>query len=166
MERRLVVEMIFGSHLYGTDTPESDRDYKGVLLPDMDEVLLGRIPNALTESKGSDDIKNTVDDVDREWYSLHYFVKLGMKGETVILDMLHAPEEMILRSSPVWNQLVENRSRLYTKSLKALMGYARRQAAKYGVKGSRLNAMKSVLDVVHGGKNNPSRYRPVIKWLV
>ena len=22
------------------------------------------------------------------------------------------------------------------------------------------------LDVVHGGKNNPSRYRPVIKWLV
>lgn len=34
-----IVKMVFGSFLYGTDTPESDKDYKGVFLPSWEEIL-------------------------------------------------------------------------------------------------------------------------------
>ena len=39
----LIVKMKFGSHLYGTDTENSDVDYKGVFLPSKEDILLGRI---------------------------------------------------------------------------------------------------------------------------
>lgn len=31
--------MVFGAHLYGTATPESDLDYKGIFLPAKEELL-------------------------------------------------------------------------------------------------------------------------------
>lgn len=78
-----------------------------------------------------------VDDVDVEIYSLHYFIHLACQGETVALDMLHAPDEMIEVSSPLWEEIVKLRDRFYTKNLRAFIGYARRQAAKYGINGTR-----------------------------
>lgn len=141
-----IVKMIFGSHLYGTDTPDSDRDYKGVFLPERNDILLGRIPKHYSvKTKQGSDTRNTPDDVDTEFYSLHYFIELGKAGETAVLDMLHAPPDMLLETSPIWDAIVANRHRFYTRTLKALVGYARRQAAKYGIKGSRLNDVKRVL---------------------
>lgn len=148
MDRQVVVEMIFGSHLYGTNTPESDRDYKGIILPTREEVLLGRIPNTLASSTGDNKLKNVSADVDRDWYSLHYFLKLACAGETQMLDMLHAPN--VIQWSPIWEKIVENRSLFYTKSLKALWSYAFKQASKYGLKGSRVNAMQVVIDALSG----------------
>lgn len=144
---RKIVHMVFGSHLYGTATEKSDRDYKGVFLPDMRSVLLGRIPRALNEKTKKGDGKNTSEDTDQELYSLHYFIELACQGQTVALDMLHAPASAwTAQVSEEWLFLLENRKRFYTRSLKALIGYARRQAAKYGVKGSRLSDGKRVLE--------------------
>ena len=150
INRYVVVEMVFGSHLYGTDTLESDRDYKGVVLPTREEVLLGKIPGTLSSSTGSGSRKNIKTDVDRDWYSLHYFIKLCLAGETCVLDMLHAPEDMLIQTSPIWDRIIEDRSLFYTKSLNALVGYARKQAAKYGIKGSRVNAMQAAIDALQG----------------
>jgi hypothetical protein len=58
--------------------------------------------------------------------------------------MLHAPQSVIIESSHLWDVLVEQRSRFYTKNLKAFVGYARKQAAKYGIKGSRLADVRRV----------------------
>jgi predicted nucleotidyltransferase len=144
-----LVRMVFGSHLYGTNTPCSDTDYKGVFMPGKEEILLGRIPKTLRLSEGSGNTgKNTSEDVDEEHYSLHYFIELACKGETVALDMLHAGPEHQLNTSSIWESMKAQRSRFYTKNLKALVGYARRQAAKYGVKGSRLAEAKRVLDIL------------------
>ena len=145
--RKTLVRMVFGSHLYGLNTPESDTDYKGIFLPRREEVLLGRIPKTLRISEGSGDSgKNTAKDVDEEHYSLHYFLDLACKGETVALDMLHSRPEHWLETSDLWEELVQARHLFYTKNLKALVGYARRQAAKYGVKGSRLADARLVLE--------------------
>lgn len=143
---RTLVEMVFGSHLYGTDSPTSDRDYKGVFMPTTEQILLQRVPHSINESTKRGDAKNTADDTDRERYSLHYFLHLACEGETVALDMLHAPSSFWMQSSAVWLDLVANRERFYTRSLKAFVGYARRQAAKYGVKGSRLSEAKRVIE--------------------
>jgi predicted nucleotidyltransferase len=147
---KTVVKMVFGSQLYGTSTPASDTDYKGIYLPSMREMMLGRVKNSFTmNTKKNSNEKNTSDDVDMEFYSLQYFFELAKKGETVALDMLHAPLWACTQVTPEWSYLVEKRKLFYTKNLSSLVGYARRQAAKYGVKGSRLAEVKAVLAMMN-----------------
>lgn len=145
---KTIVKMVFGAHLYGTATRNSDIDYKGVFLPSKEEVLLGRIPKCHNYSTGTNASKNTPEDTDYELYSLHYFIKLACDGQTVALDMLHAPAAMILEKSPIWDAIVANRRAFYTKNIQSFADYARRQASKYGIKGSRLNAVALVLDIL------------------
>jgi len=140
--------MRFGSHLYGTATSNSDVDYKGVFLPSKNEVLLGRIPKCHNYSSGNSNTKNTPNDFDLEIYSLHYFINLACEGQTVALDMLHAPDSVIEACSEIWRAIVKERHRFYTKNLQSFINYARRQASKYGIKGSRLNAVSEVLNVL------------------
>jgi hypothetical protein len=146
--------MKFGAHLYGTATSDSDVDYKGIFMPSKDEVLLGRIPKSHSHSTGKDESKNTKNDIDVEIYSFHYFIKLACDGQTVAMDMLHAPEKMILQSSNIWKAIINNRHKFYTKNLKSFIDYARRQASKYGIKGSRINAALQVLELLK--KEDPS----------
>ncbi len=145
-----IVKMKFGAHLYGTATENSDMDYKGVYLPSKEEILLGNVPKCRNLSTGDDLSRNSPDDVDLEIYSLHYFIKLACEGQTVAMDMLHAPEEMLIESSETWERIVSKRDRFHTKNLSSFVNYARRQASKYGIKGSRLNAVAEVLSVLTG----------------
>ena len=143
-----IVKMKFGSHLYGTNTKNSDTDYKGIFMPSKEQILLGRIPKCYSENTKVGEGKNTSEDIDTEIYSLHYFLELACQGQTVAIDMLHAPDNMILESSEVWTKIVARRRRFITKDMQAFVGYAMRQASKYGIKGSRLSAAKSVLDLL------------------
>ena len=77
MTNNLIVKMFFGSHLYGTDTINSDKDYKGIYLPSKHDVLLNRVNKCYSESTGGNNSKNTSEDVDIEIYSQAlYFVGL------------------------------------------------------------------------------------------
>ena len=145
---KLIVRMKFGSHLYGMATSDSDIDYKGIFLPSKEEILLGRVPKCYSYSTGDGVSKNRPGDVDVETYSLHYFITLACEGQMVALDMLHAPGPFIVESSDIWKFIVRERHRFYTKGLKAFISYARRQASKYGIKGSRLNAAATVLGLL------------------
>jgi predicted nucleotidyltransferase len=149
-----IVKMIFGSHLYGTNTDKSDMDYKGVFMPSWNDILLGKIPKSLSYNTKIGSAKNTPNDTDTELYSLHYFIKLACDGETVALDMLHTPDQFVLEKSPIWTEILLRRDKFYTKNLKAFVGYARRQASKYGIKGSRLNDAKRVLEKVPIGTHH------------
>jgi hypothetical protein len=161
----LIVLMKFGSHLYGTDNNLSDTDYKGIFLPTKEQILLGKIPKSVSwSSKTNNETKNSPDDVEYQVFSLHYFLELAMKGETVAIDMLHAPhrwEESVPSRRSIWHLLQVNRARFYTKSMTAFVGYCRKQAAKYGIKGSRIDAAEKVkryLDQV------PTQYRIKDLW--
>lgn len=146
---KTLARIIFGSQLYGTATPDSDTDIKGVFLPELDDLLLSRAPRHVNTSTkaggGATGEKNTAADVDTEMFSLHTFIDMACEGQTNAIDMLHAAPEMWLETSPTWAALRSMRARFYTKNLKAFVGYARRQAAKYGVKGSRLATARTVL---------------------
>jgi len=162
---KTIVKLMFGSQLYGTNTPDSDQDFKGVFLPSKEQILLGKIPKSINEStKKENQLKNTSKDVDFETYSLHYFIYLACEGETVALDMLHAPDNMIIEKSHIWNLIVAERERFYTKNLKAFVGYARRQASKYGIKGSRLNDAQKVLDALKRVNDSTNRCRLLDIW--
>lgn len=144
----LVVKTVFGSHLYGTAVENSDKDYKGIFLPSEEEILLNKVPKSYKYNTNDSGNKNSSEDIDIELFSLHYFIKLACKGQTVALDILHAPDDMIIEKSPLWDDIQEHRDKFYTKNLDAFVEYARTQAAKYGVKGSRLAALKAVINVL------------------
>ena len=133
---KMITEMVFGSHLYGLETPTSDKDYKGIFLPHPRDILLGKAPKTIDTSTGDKSSKNTVDDVDRQLYSLTKFISLACDGDTVALDMLHASDDKLIANSEIWQYIRANRWRFYTTELTGLFGYVRKQAAKYGVKGS------------------------------
>jgi len=141
---REIMKCIHGSHLYGLDTPNSDMDYKGIFIPDLNDLLLSRAPKEMSRSTGNNDSKNTSGDTDVSLFSLSYFIDMACKGETICIDMLHTPDEFLHVNSELWQFIRENRSKFYTKNMKAFLGYARKQAAKYGVKGSRMGALEEV----------------------
>lgn len=148
---RTVMKGYFGSHLYGTSTPESDVDFKEIFVPHPRDILLGTAMNHTNLNTNNTASKNTKDDVDHELYSLKYFFKLAAEGETVALDMIHTPADLVVKSDlpDVWKFIQDNRSRFYTTNMKAYLGYVRKQASKYGVKGSRLAALRGVLAIVN-----------------
>lgn len=154
----LIMKCLFGSHLYGLNTENSDKDYKGIYLPEKRELLLGSYAKQISQSTGDDKSKNTKDDMDIEIFSLPYFIELACKGETVALDMLHA-ENLILPEkytdnewlSRIWVEIKSSRHKFYTKDMKSYVGYARKQANKYGIKGSRMAAVENVINYLTCG---------------
>ena len=142
----IIVKMLFGSHLYGLDTPDSDKDYKSIYKPTLKEVVLGDYPKSISTSTGNELSKNGSNDVDEEVVALQYFINQASRGETYTLDMLHCTNP--IQSTYVWDYLVDNRTKFYTKSMKAYIGYVRKQAAKYGLKGSRLADIRKAIDVL------------------
>lgn len=137
-----IVMMKFGSHLYGLDTPESDVDYKGIFLPKLPELLLENSPKIISTSTGNSHSKNTSKDKDFDLISLPRFIKDACDGETYTIDMLHSKE----KGNFIWEYLVQNRTDFYCKNMKAYIGYVKQQAAKYGIKGSKLHDIKCAID--------------------
>ena len=141
----------FGSHLYGTDTENSDTDYKGIFVPSKEQCYLGSTSSNIDLSSGDNKEKNTKEDVDIALWSIQYFLKLVSKGETNALDLLYSPtnhsmiEYMDLRMCDVF----ANPDKLFDiKDCKAFVGYAIGQAKKYGIKGSRLGVIKRVYELI------------------
>ena len=153
-----IVEMRFGSHLYGTATPLSDLDYKGVYIPDARDILLQRVRDTINQSRPkAPGEKNAAGDVDRELYSLQRYLELLSEGQTVALDMLFAPDAvMVGEPRPEWREIQANSDRLVTRRAAASVRYCRQQANKYGIKGSRVAAARAALallvsaEAVHG----------------
>lgn len=138
-----IVQMKFGSHLYGTNTPESDLDLKSVHLPSADDILLGRGKPVISTSTGDPLAKNTADDVDDESFALQKFLAMCADGQTVTIDMLFAPARFWITNDRTWLDIVENRHRLLTRQSKSFVGYCRTQANKYGIRGSRVAAARA-----------------------
>ena len=142
---KIVVKCIAGSHLFGTNTETSDKDYKGIFLPTAREILLGNYKDARSSSTGPEHSKNSVEDIDVELYSIKKFFKMIQKGDTAALELLFTPEEMILEKSPIWDKIVSHRDKLLSSQVTAIIGYARQQSNKYGIKGSRMGELSNCI---------------------
>lgn len=147
---KMIVQMKFGSHLYGTSTPQSDTDIKGVFLPSPRDILLQQVKPMISQSRSKEHgEKNTAEDIDREAYSLQRYLELLSQGQTVALDMLFAPDWAIIdRPDPVWLEVKKMAPKLITKGATSFVKYCRQQANKYGIKGSRVAASRVALEVL------------------
>lgn len=150
-EKDLILKIEFGSKLYGTNTPNSDTDYRSVFIPSVNDILLQKAKNlhTSTNTKNNKDEKNKSTDIDSEEICLQLFLDDLVKGQSYALDMLFAPESSWVDTGSklwIWRGIIENKDLLIHKNITSFVGYATKQAAKYGLKGSRLSAFREVVD--------------------
>lgn len=103
MRRNLILHWQAGSHLWGTDTPESDHDYVAVWIPPSDQVLglAAPCPAVYTEStapvseNGSVRAKSTALDEETKWYTIQEFVKRIVIGDVNLTPLLWASPRFV-----------------------------------------------------------------------
>jgi hypothetical protein len=141
-----LLRIAHGSHLFGTSTPLSDQDFKGVHLPSGEAILLQRaeevIDRGIVAKQGT---KNTAEAVDEQSFSLQKFFAMLAKGDMVATEILFAPP---LEADPRWPEIQAIGRSLLNRQCKGFVGYCVRQAAKYGIKGSRMGAARRLLDLL------------------
>lgn len=146
MKEKILVRMQFGSHVYGTNLPSSDLDYKAIHLPDKRDILLQRAPKVINNSTKKDNrLKNQAGDIDFESFSLQQYFKLLLEGQTVALSMLFTPKKWFSEGYEYMEIFKEGKDKFLHKQISPFVGYCRQQANKYGIKGSRVAAARDAV---------------------
>lgn len=151
-KRKVIFECKTGSHMYGTNLPTSDDDFKGVFLPGFDDLfnLKGRCPDEWDQSivaKGEDG-KNTSDAVDRTFYSIQKFLSNAIAGQPWALEMLFCPPEMVVSSSIEWDYIISHIDKFLSKNMGGFYGFAKSQADRAVIKGERLNTLQATIKLL------------------
>lgn len=145
---KTIARVLHGSHLFGTSTENSDTDFKSIVVPSVEHILLGNVN--WSSNDGADSSRpNTKFDVDEESHDLLRFTRLLSQGQPVALEMLFAPKEFqLIEPDPAFALLLENREQIISRQNGKFLGYCRRQALAYGMKGERVEAAEKALQSI------------------
>ena len=161
---------LFGSSLYGTESPgKSDVDLRGIFLPSLESLALNKAPKNLHFSTGDHERRNMAWDVDIDLWSVqHWLLKLLPAGDTGALDLLFSPSHAActLYRHPALDAVFSNPPRLIdTRKGRAYAAYSLGQAKRYGIKGSRIGALKTVRNWLRLHCPEPSRHERLEDYL-
>ena len=114
-----IFKTIVGSQAYGTSTPKSDVDYKGVYMQSTDELISFGYKEQIDKGK------------DECYYEVRRFLQLLQSANPTVLEMLYSPEDCIVLKSPVFEIITKHRQKFLTKKCKlSFGGYAIAQIQK------------------------------------
>jgi len=134
---RTILKIRTGSHLYGTNTENSDEDYAGIFLPPPEYLLgLKRVEEIdLGKKDKLESGKNSPNAIDFKLYSLQKFVKLALDNNPNILEMLFVNDNNIDYIDPIGKKLLSLRYMFPSKNIKyRFLGYAISQKHKMVIK--------------------------------
>lgn len=110
-----------GSHAYGTATPISDRDLRGIMIPPEDYILGMRRVEQF-EQKGDPDIVI---------YELRKYLNLAADANPNILEFLFVDDSDVLMITPIGEKLRRHRNLFLSKKAQhTFSGYAMSQLKK------------------------------------
>lgn len=116
----ILFEAISGSIAYGTNTPTSDTDIRGVFICELDDILSGDYPEQINDETN-----------DVVFYELGRFLNLVSSNNPNILELLNAPEDCILSKNSLFDLILEHKDRFVTKKCaNSFYGYAISQIKK------------------------------------
>lgn len=152
-----IFRAVVGSQAYGTATPTSDTDYKGIYCQSVDDLIGFKYKEQIEYSK------------DHTEYELRRFLQLAQSANPTILELLYSPEDCIQISTPAYELLKSNRSKfLTTQCANSFGGYAIAQIKKARGLDKKMNYEKSRIErktpldfcyVFEGGQTLPvSKY--------
>lgn len=135
IDDRTILRVKHGSQAYGTHTPESDLDIKGVAIEPMSN-LVGFLHTfeqheQMGKAKGSNLHKSRAmanQDVDLVIYSLRKFAKLAADCNPNIIEVLHVDDSDVLFQDEFGERLREKRNDFLSKKARhTFAGYAHAQ---------------------------------------
>lgn len=140
--QKRILKICSGSHLYGTNTPDSDKDYLGVYLNTKEEILGLQTSEELTENIESkaENGRNTKDAVDCKYYELRKFCRLALNNNPTVLEILFVNPENIIEITPEGQALLDLKYDFLSKKLfNSFFGYATNQEKKAFIKPENIN---------------------------
>lgn len=110
----ILFEAVVGSQAYGTSTPDSDEDRKGVfILKEEDLYGLNYVPQV-------NDTKNDI-----VFYEIRRFFELIQTGNPTLLELMNIPDRCVVKKHPLFDLILKEKNKFITKSCKnAFAGYA------------------------------------------
>ena len=115
VEKHTIFECIVGSQAYGINTPESDIDKSGVIIPDK-SYFFGL--NHFEQFRG-------YPDEDKTMYDIRKAIRLIADNNPNMLDFIATPERCILKLWPWWQKVIDNKNLFISKKAKfTFSGYA------------------------------------------
>lgn len=149
LEERTIILSPTGSHAYGTNTEDSDKDFKGVVIPPVDYYLGLDTFNEYNNSGGKN-FRNTKDDVDISLIHVNKFVRDAMQGVPNNIEILFARPEDYLKVTDLGQLLIDNRHLFLSKLIqKKFGGYAYSQIQKLKNKQSNGTGRQDLIEA-HG----------------
>lgn len=141
-----------GSHLFGTDTPSSDLDIKGLFLPTKSSLYLQNSPRQFSNNSNLSDQKNTKEDTDVTVWSLQFWLELLQKGDQNAISLLFSWTHpgAVLQADPRFLERLKSLEpgRLLSRKLNGMIGFVASQAVRYTDKGKHYRALKLMVDVL------------------
>jgi hypothetical protein len=112
---KLICEIIAGSRLYGLDTPESDRDIRGVFLNTSANLILG-LDHIEHIRKENEDVM---------YFEFKHFLSRLRRTNTQMIELLFADEEDFAKIEPEFTKVKENKLKLINSRtlFNSLIGY-------------------------------------------
>jgi len=143
---KTIFKCITGSHLYGTNTQNSDKDYLGIFIPDKEYVFGLNSIYELNESivDKLENGKNSSNAIDCKLYEIRNFVKLALQNNPNIVELFFIPENKILEKTGEMNLILQyTNDILYNGVYDRFMGYAVSQKHKMIIKPNNYNDLLS-----------------------
>lgn len=153
-------EVPFGSHLYGTNGPNSDFDYKVVCVPPLSTLLLNyKVTNRKVKPDGKGQSgKMLAGEAEYEYIPAQVFFDDFFNGQTYAMEIAFAVLSDRFTLGPTFGppareyikswmaQLVE---KFLTNNVQKMVGYAVAQSRLYGLKTERFTSLRSVIQTVN-----------------
>lgn len=119
MKHRLIFETIVGSTVYGTSTPQSDIDKKGVYIQTFDELVTWSYEPQVNVTK------------DEAYFEVRRFLELLEVANPTALEMLFTPDQFVTFIAPEFELIRQRRNMFLTKMCaKSFGNYGYSQIAK------------------------------------
>lgn len=116
---KIILKSIVGSQAYGTNTPESDVDIKGIYVQSNDEILSNQYKEQYAVTK------------DECYFEVQRFLQLAATGNPTCLEVIYCPEDCILETSPEFELIRSHKEKFLTKKCyNSFAGYAHQQIEK------------------------------------
>jgi len=140
-----ILKVRVGSHLYGLATHESDIDIMNVWVPSPGQLL------GLVEPK---QINVNESIIEEKRYPLHVFVRLALKNNPNILEILHADKPNLMVVDEFGEQLIANREAFLSRKTcrDTFLGYAQSQRKKLTFKLDRIKKFEAAVEKVETWK--------------
>ena len=116
---KIILKALVGSQSYGTATPASDFDHKGIYVQHPNEILGFNYQEQLNVTK------------DECYYEIRRFLDLARDANPNILELLFTAPECIIEKDPVFDIVLKQRNKfITTKALHSFSGYTYAQIKK------------------------------------